>query len=339
MHLPPAACSRDGEHTDEMDPAPLADVQGTIVTFTIDRMAYSPSPPVVFAVVDFDGGGRLPVELTDVDADEMQIGDRVEMTFRRLYASDGIVNYFWKGQAGARWVATASRTASRSSAWGARTSSSTGTRASTTCSSNAANDAYASAGIDKDDVDAYWLGTAQGGMSGITLARPLQLDDKPVTRVENFCATGSEALRQAAYAVASGAYDVAMAIGVEKTKDGGYQGLNAVPAAERRHAAARSPRRRCSRWSRPPTRAKYGVDADKMREAMAHVAWKNHYNGARNPRAQFRREVSMETICNVAEGGRRPRRVRLRGRRRRLGRRDRRARRRRATSTPTSRSS
>ena len=66
-------------------------------------------------------------------------------------------------------------------------------------------------------------------MSGITLARPLQLVDKPVTRVENFCATGAEALRQAAYAVASGAYDTAMAIGVEKTKDGGYQGLNAVP--------------------------------------------------------------------------------------------------------------
>ena len=94
---------------------------------------------------------------------------------------------------------------------------------------DAANDAYASAGIEKDKVDAYWLGTAQGGMSGITLARPLQLVDKPVTRVENFCATGSEALRQAAYAVASGAYDVAMAVGVEKTKDGGFQGLNAVP--------------------------------------------------------------------------------------------------------------
>ena len=88
---------------------------------------------------------------------------------------------------------------------------------------------FASAGVDKDDVDAYWLGTAHGGMSGITLARPLQLIDKPVTRVENYCATGSEALRQAAYAVASGAYDVAMALGVEKTKDSGYQGLNATP--------------------------------------------------------------------------------------------------------------
>ena len=72
-------------------------------------------------------------------------------------------------------------------------------------------------------------------MSGITLARPLQLVDKPVTRVENYCATGAEALRQAAYAVASGAYDIAMAIGVEKTKDGGYQGLERGAAAERRH--------------------------------------------------------------------------------------------------------
>jgi uncharacterized OB-fold protein len=98
VHMPPARVSRGGEHTDEMDPAPLADVTGTIVTFTIDRMVYSPSPPVVFAVVDFDGGGRLPVELTDADADEIEIGQRIEMTFRRLYASDGIVNYFWKGR-------------------------------------------------------------------------------------------------------------------------------------------------------------------------------------------------------------------------------------------------
>ena len=67
----------------------------------------------------------------------------------------------------------------------------------------ASNQCYSSAGVAKNDVDAYWLGTAQGGMSGITLSRPLQLDNKPVTRVENFCATGSEALRQAAYAAPS----------------------------------------------------------------------------------------------------------------------------------------
>ena len=80
------------------DPVPMADAEGTIVTFTVDRLAYSPSPPIVFAVVDFDGGGRLPVELTDVGEDEVAIGGRVEMTFRRLFTADGIHNYFWKAR-------------------------------------------------------------------------------------------------------------------------------------------------------------------------------------------------------------------------------------------------
>jgi 3-hydroxy-3-methylglutaryl CoA synthase len=80
------------------DGRPLADVQGTIVTFTVDRLAYSPSPPVVFAIVDFDGGGRFPLELTDVDPDALKVGDRVEMTFRKLSTADGIHNYFWKAR-------------------------------------------------------------------------------------------------------------------------------------------------------------------------------------------------------------------------------------------------
>jgi hydroxymethylglutaryl-CoA synthase len=76
----------------------LAEQRGTVTTFTVDKLAYSPSPPVVFAVVDFDDGTRLPVELTDVDADEVTIGTRVEMTFRRLFVADGIANYFWKAR-------------------------------------------------------------------------------------------------------------------------------------------------------------------------------------------------------------------------------------------------
>ena len=161
----------------------------------------------------------------------------------------------------------------------------------------AANDAYGSAGIEKDKVDAYWLGTAQGGMSGITLARPLQLENKPVTRVENFCATGSEALRQAAYAVASGAYDVAMALGVEKTKDGGFQGLNAVPPPNDGTGRTLTAAAMFSMVA-PAYAAKYGVDDATMREVLAHISWKNHYNGARNTRAQFKKEVTTETICN-----------------------------------------
>jgi acetyl-CoA C-acetyltransferase len=161
---------------------------------------------------------------------------------------------------------------------------------------DAAVDAYASAGVAKADVDAYWLGTAQSGMSGITLARPLQLDNKPVTRVENYCATGSEALRAAAYAVASGAYDVAMAVGVEKVKDGGYQGLNASPVPGDGTARTLTAAAMFSMVA-PAYAAKYGVDDDVMADVLATISAKNHYNGARNPRAQFRREVSKETIC------------------------------------------
>ncbi len=97
MYMPPSRVSADGG-VDQMDHIPMADAVGTIATFTIDKLVYSPSPPVVFGVVDFDGGGRLPIEIADVDADDVQVGDRVEMTFRRLYAGDGISNYFWKAR-------------------------------------------------------------------------------------------------------------------------------------------------------------------------------------------------------------------------------------------------
>src|SRR5436190_1998175 len=90
---------------------------------------------------------------------------------------------------------------------------------------DATKDATASAGIDLKDVDAFWLGTLFSGQSGLTLSRPLKIDYKPVSRLENFCATGSEAFRNACYAVAAGAYDIAMAIGVEKLKDSGFSGL------------------------------------------------------------------------------------------------------------------
>lgn len=105
VHLPPARVSFVGGNVDDMEPVPMADATGTIQTFTIDRLAYSPSPPVIFAVVDFDdpaggdsGGGRLPVEICDATPDQVAVGGRVEMTFRRLNQSDGISNYFWKAR-------------------------------------------------------------------------------------------------------------------------------------------------------------------------------------------------------------------------------------------------
>ncbi|HVW79774.1 MAG TPA: acetyl-CoA acetyltransferase [Mycobacteriales bacterium] len=159
----------------------------------------------------------------------------------------------------------------------------------------ATEEAFAGAGVTKDEVDAYWLGTAQSGMSGITLARPLGLEGKPVTRVENFCATGSEALRQAAYAVASGAYDLAMAVGVEKVKDSGYQGLNAFPipndGTQRSLTAAAM-----FSMVAPAYAKRYGVDPEEMKTVLARIASKNHANGARNPKAQFRKEMPVEKL-------------------------------------------
>ena len=163
---------------------------------------------------------------------------------------------------------------------------------------DATGEAFKGAGLTGDEVDAYWLGTAQSGMSGMVLAKALGLEGKPVTRVENMCATGSEALRQAAYAVAAGAYDVAMAVGVEKVKDSGYQGLNAFPiptdGTNRTLTAAAM-----FSMVAPAYAQRYGVDTDVLRRSLARIASKNHHNGARNPKAQFRREMSVDQICGM----------------------------------------
>jgi acetyl-CoA C-acetyltransferase len=159
---------------------------------------------------------------------------------------------------------------------------------------DAAYAAYESAGMEPNDVDAYWLGT-MGQLSGLTLSVPLKIDYKPVSHVENFCATGSEALRQACYAVASGAYDIAMAIGVEKLKDSGYSGLVVADPANDGTRANMTPPASFSLLA-PAYFKKYGLKADQGKEVLARIAWKNHRNGAKNPKAQFRKEVPMEAI-------------------------------------------
>ncbi|MGQ0466554.1 MAG: acetyl-CoA acetyltransferase [Sporichthyaceae bacterium] len=162
----------------------------------------------------------------------------------------------------------------------------------------AVGDALSSAGLAQADVDAYWLGTMTSGMSGMTLSRPLALENKPVTRVENFCATGSEAFRNACYAVAAGAYDVAVAVGVEKLKDSGFSGLVRPPVASDGTASELTLTAPAAFSLLDPAYcAKYGVDPGAFREAMTHVAWKNHVNGAKNSRAQFRKEIPKEKIA------------------------------------------
>lgn len=97
-HLPPQRICVGCGSVDRMGAERLADEEATVATFTIDRLAFSLSGPVVLGVFDFDGGGRFQGELTDVDPASVRIGDRVEMTFRRMSTSDGVHNYFWKAR-------------------------------------------------------------------------------------------------------------------------------------------------------------------------------------------------------------------------------------------------
>ena len=97
-HMPPTRACLSCHAIDQMQQERLADVLGTVATFTIDHLAFSLSPPVVGVIVDFDGGGRYRCEMTDVKASELAIGDRVEMTFRRVWTAQGVHNYFWKAR-------------------------------------------------------------------------------------------------------------------------------------------------------------------------------------------------------------------------------------------------
>lgn len=158
------------------------------------------------------------------------------------------------------------------------------------------------AGIDKNDIQAAWLGTnsPEYGVGGSALPLPmtLRLPNIPVSRNENMCATGTEAFRAASYAVASGAYDICLALGVEKLKDVGYGGLPGgggnVTVGAMTAPNSTAPGNFAQLAS--AYRAKYNISRDKLKEAIAHVSWKSHQNGAKNPKAHMQKEVSMERI-------------------------------------------
>ena len=162
-------------------------------------------------------------------------------------------------------------------------------------------EALADAGIEHNRIEAAWFATAieemHVGKSGIPLAVALRLPYIPVTRVENYCASGSEAFRGAVYAVASGACDVALALGVEKLKDTGYGGL-----PQRGRGVLNS--MYWANLSAPGSfaqlasayRAKHGKPREDLKRAMAHVSVKSHANGAKNPKAHLRNKVALETV-------------------------------------------
>ena len=167
----------------------------------------------------------------------------------------------------------------------------------------AAYEAFEDAGIQPKDIQAAWLGTVFSGITALTMS-PLGLQYIPMTRVENMCATGSEALRGASYAVASGACDIALAIGVEKLKDSGQTGVKG-PAIVGDNADGSSGVG--SGFSAPASFAylgtryfhHYGVDPDHGKRLLAKIAVKNHHNGNLNPKAHFHNELTVEQVVNA----------------------------------------
>ena len=168
----------------------------------------------------------------------------------------------------------------------------------------AVQEALSDAGIERDQIEAAWLGVffdeQSIGKSALPLSMALRLPNIPVTRVENLCATGTEALRGAVYAVAAGACDIAMAVGVEKLKDTGYSGLpertkgtfedlylpgSTAPGAFAQLASAYA--------------ARHGFSMDEIRKAMAHVSWKSHENGALNPKAHLRSRITEQQVLDA----------------------------------------
>ncbi len=167
------------------------------------------------------------------------------------------------------------------------------------------NEAMGDAGIQKSQIGAAWFGVCleenNVGKTSGPLAQALRLPGIAATRVENACATGSEALRGAAYAVACGAYDFVLALGVEKLKDTGYGGLpvrtrgvnndlwlpnSTAPGAFAQLASAYA--------------AKHGIDLKDLKRAMAHVSVKSHDNGALNSKAHLRNRITEEDVLKAA---------------------------------------
>jgi acetyl-CoA C-acetyltransferase len=166
------------------------------------------------------------------------------------------------------------------------------------------DEALADAGIERHRIEAGWYGSCVDqinvGGSAVPASTTLRLGGIPFTRVENMCATGTEALRGAAYAVASGAVDIALAVGAEKLKDAGYGGL---PNPFRGNfndmwlPNASSPAGFAQLAS--GYRATHGISSTDLKRALAHISYKSHQNGVNSPKAHLRKSIPLETILNA----------------------------------------
>ena len=150
------------------------------------------------------------------------------------------------------------------------------------------------ASLESKDIQAAWLGTYVTASTGQLLAQALKLDYIPISRVENACATATDAFRNACFGIASGAYDIVIVAGVEKLKDTGWTGLgnNAILPNAGTQPAVPPP----AQFALAATRYfhHYGVDPDKGRETLAKIAVKNHHNGSLHPKAHFQKEITID---------------------------------------------
>ena len=164
---------------------------------------------------------------------------------------------------------------------------------------DAAYEAFEDAGIGPDDIQAAWVGTTGSGATGMMLSGPLRLQYIPITRVENACATASEAFRNGCYAVAAGIYDMVLTIGVEKLKDTGLSGLGGAQPNPSHVLSPESTAPGSFALLATTYFARYGLSYEEGKHMIGRVSWKSHRNGVLNPKAHFQREVPMETIINA----------------------------------------
>lgn len=162
---------------------------------------------------------------------------------------------------------------------------------------DATYEAYEDAGVSTDDIQAAWVGTMASGMAGMTIAAPLKLRNIPITRVENACATGMDALRNASAAVAIGMYDIVLVVGVEKLKDSGLSGLPEFFAHPVYGQGFTAP----GRWALAATRyfEINHIPPEEGKKALAKIAAKNHHNGSMSPKAHFQVDVGLEQIIKA----------------------------------------
>ncbi len=160
-------------------------------------------------------------------------------------------------------------------------------------------EAFEDAGVESKDIQAAWFGTIQAARLGVGLAYPLKLQYIPITRVENMCATATDALRNACYAVAAGIYNIVLVAGVEKLKDSGYQGVHGFPEVISSEVVPYVPAP--VQFALLATRYfhHYGFSNEEGKRMLAKVAVKNHHNGTLTPKAHLRREITVEQAMNA----------------------------------------